>query len=263
MIAANNRQEERLMAPLQIIYQDEYLVAIDKPAGLLMHRSLIDKHETRFALQMLRDQLGQHVFPVHRLDRPTSGVLLFALSADIARIVGEAFANHKIQKSYYAIVRGYAAGQEIIDYPLKEKLNKKSDKKARRDKAPQSAVTHYQCLAQAQLAYPVGRYDLVRYSLLKLQPQTGRKHQLRRHMKHIRHPILGDTTYGDGKQNGFFFEHFGVQKLMLMAAFLSLPHPVTEDKITLTTGFDPSWLAVFAQLGLNNEYAKQVLSEHC
>ncbi|MFT4928806.1 MAG: tRNA pseudouridine65 synthase [Phenylobacterium sp.] len=245
------------MEPLKIIYQDEYLVAIDKPAGLLVHRSMIDRHETQFALQMVRDQIGQHVFPVHRLDRPTSGVLLFALNADIARIIGETFAAGQMEKSYYAIVRGFVgndAGDDegcelIIDYPLKEILDKKSDKKARQDKEAQQAVTHLRTMATAQLPYPVGRYESVRYSLLELMPKTGRKHQLRRHMAHIRHPILGDTTHGDGKQNAFFFDHFQLRRLMLIAGSLTLPHPVSQVKLTLKTEFDQSWLLAFEQLG--------------
>ncbi|MFT5164747.1 MAG: tRNA pseudouridine65 synthase [Alteromonadaceae bacterium] len=240
------------MQPLNIIYQDEYLVAIDKPAGLLVHRSMIDKHETQFAMQLLRDQIGQHVFPVHRLDRPTSGVLLFALSADIARVIGETFSAGKMEKRYYALVRGTVNEGAIIDYPLKEMLDKKSDKKACQDKEPQEAVTEYRSLATAELAYPVGRYNSVRYSLLELTPQTGRKHQLRRHMAHIRHPILGDTTHGDGKQNAFFFAHFELRRLMLIAHSLTLPHPVTQDKIALRVNFDPSWQAVLTQFGWDN-----------
>lgn len=244
---------QRPLNELTILYQDDYLVAIDKPAGLLVHRSMIDKHETEFAMQMLRDQIGQHVFPVHRLDRPTSGVLLFALSADIARIIGQTFAAGQMQKTYYALVRGYVDGEGQIDYALKEILDKKSDKKARQDKEAQDAVTDYRCLATAQLPYPVGRYDSVRYSLLELTPQTGRKHQLRRHMAHIRHPILGDTTHGDGKQNGFFFEHFEMRRLMLMAQSLTLPHPTTQAKMALRTGFDRHWLAAFEKLGWHGQ----------
>ena len=244
------------MAELTIIYQDQYIVAIDKPAGLLVHRSMIDKHETEFAMQMLRDQIGQHVFPVHRLDRPTSGVLLFALSAEVARIIGETFAAGQVEKIYYAIVRGHvqrSVDEIVIDYPLKEILDKKSDKQAKKDKEPQSAVTHYRCLAQAELPYPVGRYQSVRYSLLELKPQTGRKHQLRRHMAHIRHPILGDTTHGDGKQNAFFNQYFfaelQLRRLMLMAQSLTLPHPITQDKMTFDATLDRSWLTIFSGLG--------------
>lgn len=234
---------------LPILYQDEHMVAIDKPAGLLVHRSMIDKRETRFAMQILRDQIGQHVFPVHRLDRPTSGVLLFALNADIARVLSDSFAQGLMDKTYYALVRGYCQDSELIDYPLKEILDKTTDRKARQDKAPQEAITQYAKVAQAELPIPVGRYQSVRYSLLRLKPKTGRKHQLRRHMAHIRHPVLGDTTHGDGKQNAFFFEHFQMRRLMLSATALTLPHPVSNVNITIQTAFDAGWLSVFDKLG--------------
>ncbi len=237
------------MSELKILYQDDHMVAIDKPAGLLVHRSMIDRRETRFAMQMLRDQIGQHVYPIHRLDRPTSGVLLFALSSDIARILSQSLQAKAMEKSYYALVRGHTIDSEVIDYPLKEILDKTTDGKAQQDKAAQEAVTHYHTVARFELPYAVGRYQSVRYALVKLQPATGRKHQLRRHMAHIRHPILGDTTHGDGKQNAFFFDHFGLRQLMLRATTLTLPQPLTGDRITIDAGFDSAWLAVFEQLG--------------
>ena len=131
---------------LSIIYQDEYLVAINKPSGLLVHRSMLDKHETQFAVQLLRDQIGQHVFPVHRLDRPTSGVMVFALSADIARKLGEQFAAQLIEKTYLAIVRGHITDEGKIDYALKEKLDKIADKMVKQDKSAQHAVTIFKRL---------------------------------------------------------------------------------------------------------------------
>ena len=237
--------------PLEIIYQDEYMVAINKPAGLLVHRSLIDKRETRFALQLLRDQLGQHVYPVHRLDRPTSGVLLFALSAEVARVLNDMFARRQIEKHYLALVRGFVKPQcqwLHLDYALKEQLDKMTDNKARQDKLPQQAQTDYYCLANAELDYAVGRYDSVRYSLLHLMPKTGRKHQLRRHMAHLRHPIIGDTSHGDGKQNRFFFSHFDRRGLMLTAFALKLPHPVTQANIALFVKPDEKWQRVGAIL---------------
>ncbi len=114
--------------PLEILYQDDYIVAINKPSGLLVHKSPIDKHETRFALQELRNQIGQYVYPVHRLDKPTSGVLLFALSKEIAQLMGEAFRNNEIKKEYIAVVRGYVDDSGMIDYPLKEMLDSKVQK---------------------------------------------------------------------------------------------------------------------------------------
>ncbi|MEZ5451798.1 MAG: tRNA pseudouridine(65) synthase TruC [Thiothrix sp.] len=210
---------------LEILYRDEYLVAINKPSGLLVHRSLIDRHETQFAIQLTRDQIGQKVFPVHRLDKPTSGVLLFALDSDTTRLLTEQFTANLVQKTYLAVVRGYTEESGIIDYPLKEELDKIADANADQDKPAQVAITHYRRLATVELPYPVGRYPTARYSLLELRPKTGRKHQLRRHLKHIFHPIVGDTTHGDGKHNALFREKFACQRLLLHAASIQLQHP--------------------------------------
>ncbi|MGB3917296.1 MAG: pseudouridine synthase, partial [Thiothrix litoralis] len=140
---------------LEILYRDEYLVAINKPSGLLVHRSLIDRHETRFAIQLTRDQIGQKVYPVHRLDKPTSGVLLFALDSNTARLLNAQFIAGLVQKTYLAVVRGHTDASGIIDYPLKEELDKLSDAHADQDKLAQEAITHYRRLATTELPYPV------------------------------------------------------------------------------------------------------------
>lgn len=230
---------------LEILYQDEYLVAVNKPAGLFVHRSYMDKNEIYFALQLVRDQIGQYVYPLHRLDRPTSGVLLFALTSEVARFMGEAFTNKTIQKTYYALTRGHLLGSETIDYPLKEKLDKLGDKNVSREKEPQQAQTAYQSLLTASLPISLGKYDSVRYSLIKLQPATGRRHQIRRHLAHLRHPVIGDINYGDNKQNPFFREYFGFKRLMLLAKKLDFVHPITSEKITIEVQFDQQWLSVF------------------
>jgi len=234
--------------PLDILCQDEHFVAVNKPSGLLVHRSMIDKHETRFALQMVRNQVGQHVYPVHRLDKPTSGVLLFALNPDIAKQVGEQFAAHTIEKTYLAVVRGFTDESGIIDYALKEELDKKSDKQAKQDKAPQDAVTHYKRLATVELDESVGRYKTSRYSLVRLIPKTGRKHQLRRHFKHIFHPIVGDTTHGDGKHNQMFREKMNCHRLLLAATSLSFEHPVSQERINIAAGLDDVFLDALQRL---------------
>ena len=236
--------------PLNILYQDEYLVAVHKPAGLLVHRSMIDKYETRFALQIVRNQVGQHVYPVHRLDKPTSGVLLFALSSDIAKAVSKQFAEHKVQKTYLAIVRGFTDEEGIIDYALKEELDKKSDKQARIDKPAQDAVTYYKRLNTVELNHAVGRYNTARYSLVQLEPKTGRKHQLRKYLKHIFHPIVGDTTHGDGKQNQFFRDELDCHRLLLAAVSLSLKHPVSGEHLNIYAGLDDSFMTIIEALGL-------------
>jgi tRNA pseudouridine65 synthase len=259
---------------LTILYQDEHLVAIDKPAGLFVHRSFMDKDEIYFALQLIRDQIGQYVYPVHRLDKPTSGVLLFALTQDVARKMGELFSNSadlcqsaeqgitnnekclseitpknkKIQKTYYALTRGHLQGKALIDYALTVKLDKIGDKGARSDKPPQEAQTYYESMHRATLPIALGKYDSVRYTLVKVLPMTGRKHQIRRHLAHLRHPIIGDINYGDNKQNPFFIKHFGFKRLMLIAKEISFNHPVTGKLIEISAEFDEQWLHVFSEL---------------
>ncbi|MGL5397069.1 MAG: pseudouridine synthase, partial [Shewanella sp.] len=183
---------------LHILYQDEHLVAIHKPAGLLVHRSYLARRERFFAMQLTRDLVGCHVFPVHRLDRPTSGVLLFAKSSEVANALCDQFADHSIEKQYLALVRGNMHESGVLDYALKVELDEVADKFANQDKAAQEAVTQYEPLLNAEIPYPSGRYASSRFALVKLSPKTGRKHQLRRHMAHLRHPIIGDTTHGDG-----------------------------------------------------------------
>lgn len=238
---------------LKILYKDDYLVAVDKPAGLFVHKSFMDKDEIYFALQLVRDLVGQYVYPVHRLDRPTSGVLLFALTKDVAQKMGELFSengeNKSIQKTYYALTRGHLLGEGLVDYALKEKLDKIGDKHANKDKPAQLAQTFYQSIRTASLPLPLGNYDTVRYSLIKLLPYTGRRHQIRRHLAHLRYPIIGDINYGDNKQNPFFIEYFGFKRLMLLAKELRFTHPITQEKLVITTSFDEQWLKVFERLG--------------
>ncbi len=223
---------------LEIIYKDEHLIAINKPAGLLVHKSAIDKHEELNAMHLLRDQLGQWVYPLHRLDKPTSGILLFASHADMAKSMGELFEQRILQKTYMAVVRGFADQAGCIDYALKPKADFKSDKKRYAKKEAQEAVTYYNCLAQVELPYEVDKYPTSRYSLLELKPKTGRKHQLRRHLKHINHPIIGDTHYGKGPHNRFFKAHFDCGRLLLAATALVFQHPVTEKEIVIEAGVD-------------------------
>ncbi|RDE92965.1 tRNA pseudouridine(65) synthase TruC [Aggregatibacter aphrophilus] len=226
---------------LEILYQDDVLVAVNKPAGMLVHRSWLDRHETQFVMQTLRDQIGQLVYPIHRLDRPTSGVLLFALNSEIANLLCQQFEQKQTGKQYLAVVRGYVTGHGEIDYPLKIQLDKIADKFSQQDKAPQSAVTFYEGLQTVEMPYGVGRYATSRYSLVRLVPKTGRKHQLRRHMKHIFHPILGDTQYGDLHQNRALTEHTGCSRLMLHAEKLTFVHPLTQVPITIQAGLDVQW----------------------
>lgn len=226
---------------LEILYRDDHYVAIDKPADLLVHRSPLAADATVFALQLLRDQIGQMVYPCHRLDRPTSGALLFALDPDSLKYTQNEFADQGCEKIYQSVVRGWTDDSGEIDYPLKKE--EAPDKR-------QSAQTYYRTLARSELPKPVGSYSKARFSLVELKPKTGRKHQLRRHMAHLRHPILGDTRHGDGAQNRFLREHCERQRLMLRALSLSFTHCATGKRIALQAGEEDEFQAILAKLGL-------------
>lgn len=234
---------------LEIIYQDEWLVAVNKPAGWLVHRSWLDRKEKVVVMQTVRDQIGQHVFTAHRLDRPTSGVLLMGLSSEVGRLLSQQFERHQIQKTYHALLRGWLQQSGTLDYPLVEELDKIADKFATEARSAQPAVTDYRALACTEMPVAIGRYATARYSLAELSPRTGRKHQLRRHMAHLRHPIIGDTTHGDLRQNRGAAEHFGCQRLMLHASALALTHPITGKPLVIRAGLDSVWQKMMRQFG--------------
>ena len=216
---------ENASQPFSILYQDDHLVAINKPTGYFVHRSALDP-KAPVVMQQLRDQLGQRVYPVHRLDRATSGVLLFALDRYTADQCMQAFQNRRIEKQYLLVARGYTNDDGIIDYPL-----------ARHQQAPErEAITHYQTLARCEQPWAIGRYPTSRYSLVLARPKTGRHHQLRRHFAHIRHPIVGDTTHGEGRHNRAFRQFLGVHRLLLHAWKLRLSIAQTEA-LTITAPF--------------------------
>ena len=210
----------------------------------MVHKSPIDKKEKIFALQLVRDMVGQYVYPVHRLDKPTSGVLVFALSSEVASIISKDFMAGNVQKEYLAIVRGYIYKMDIIDYALKVLLDKKSDRDRRNIQEFQEAITTYERLATVELPYPVSRYPVARYSLVKLQPKTGRKHQLRRHLKHISHPIVGDTKYGRGEHNKLFREKFNCHRLLLHASKIEFTHPITKQRLIIEAELDDTFTKI-------------------
>ena len=234
---------------LPILYQDKDLVVVHKHSGLLVHKSLIDRHASQFALQIVRDQIGQHVYPVHRLDRPTSGALMFALSREGARHLSEEFAQGKVQKSYLAVVRGSPPLQTTIDYPLREELDAKSDRMAQAHKPAQSAITEVITLATCELPFCVDKFPTTRYSLVKAKPKTGRKHQIRRHLRHLGHPIIGDVNHGSGKHNRFFKQHLDSHRLLLACTELSLTHPRTHKTICIQSPLASEFKSVLQKLG--------------
>ncbi|QLG89797.1 pseudouridylate synthase [Chitinibacter bivalviorum] len=233
---------------LPILYRDPELIAIHKPSNLLVHKTDLDFFETEFALQKLRDQIGQHVYPIHRLDKATSGALLFALNSDMARLMGEAFSERRVDKSYLALVRGWADESGLIEHALSVRQDDVDPRSNIDHKAPQEAATHYRSLAQFTLNWEVERYPTSRYALLALNPITGRRHQIRRHLKHISHPIIGDSTYGKGRHNRAFAEAFEVDRLLLACTGLDFIHPRTQQKIELRCPLAGDFAHVIAQL---------------
>jgi tRNA pseudouridine65 synthase len=237
---------------LDVLYKDEFLIAVNKPSGLLVHKSPIDRHETRFALQIVRDQIGQYVYPLHRLDKPTSGVLLFALKEEMAQSFSKMFEDGEVRKTYVAITRGHTPESGFIDHPLSQMLDTKEQKLAGITKEPQEAQTLFERLASVTIPYEVDKYPTTRYSLVKLDPKTGRKHQLRRHLKHISHHIVGDTKHGRGEHNKFFRVHFDIHRLLLHAFEMKFIHPILNQELTIKAPFDDDFQRLFREFGWKN-----------
>lgn len=223
---------------LEIVFRDEHLIAINKPHGLLVHRSPIAMDAEEFALQLLRDQINQWVNPVHRLDRKTGGVLLFALNKEVEKSMQQLFSENAIEKKYLAIVRGHTADQEEIDYPLRKENG-----------VLQEAFTAYKTLNRAEIDVALGAHSTSRYSLVEASPQTGRMHQLRKHFAHINHPIIGDRPHGCNKQNKLFKETWEMNTMLLHASALSFKHPVTEQQVSIAAQLQGEFKRVMQIMG--------------
>ncbi|MFZ9029370.1 MAG: pseudouridine synthase [Crocinitomicaceae bacterium] len=207
---------------MEILFQDEHFVAVNKPAGLLVHRSAIAKDATEFALQKTRDLVRKEVHPIHRLDRKTSGVLLFAFELDTLRLMQQVFNEGEVRKEYHAIVRGFTQDSGEIDYAL---VNDKGTE--------QSALTNYTTHKRWEIDKPFGKHKTSRYSYVHVFPVTGRMHQIRKHFAHIFHPIIGDRPHGCNKQNKFFKEEFDLSEMLLHARSYSFQHPITKEQLRI------------------------------
>lgn len=231
---------------LSVLHRDEQVVVVDKPSGLLVHRSIIDRHERRFAVQILRNQLGRRVYPAHRLDKGTSGALAFALDRESASGLATQFASGAVRKTYVAVVRGWPDPQGVIDHPLEPVPDEALGPQAG---GARDARTIFRTLATVELPYRVDRYPTSRYALVELEPHTGRRHQLRRHLAHASHPIVGDSTYGKGKHNRLFRDLYGSQRLLLACTQLRFRHPLTGESHTVDAPLAPEFSAVLHKLG--------------
>ncbi len=216
------------------------MVAIHKPAGLLVHRTKLAKDATEFALQILRDQIDHKVFPVHRLDRKTSGVLLFAKDQETNRIMQTQFMEREVGKRYKAIVRGWTDDEGTIDYALTNESG-----------SEQEAVTHFKTLLRSEINLPNGKFSTARFSLVELNPETGRMHQLRKHLAHIFHPIIGDRPHGCNKQNKLFKEHFSMMEMMLHAEKLTFKHPKSGGDILIQSTIRGEFKRMLLELHLD------------
>ena len=229
---------------LPLLHADDAIVAVDKPAGLLVHRSSLDAHETRSAAELLRAQLGVPVWLLHRLDKATSGVLAFALDAQVAAAVGRAFESGAVRKRYLALVRGWPDEQGEIDYPLARDPELPS---AGQPRLP--AVTRWRRLACFEWPFPDGRHATSRYALVEVEPLSGRRHQIRRHFKHLAHPLVGDTTHGKGAHNRAVAAWLGTSRLWLHAIRLELPAVDGRPPLVIESAPGAEWRTLLRAAG--------------
>lgn len=227
---------------LPVLYEDEYLIAVNKPSGLLVHKSWVAKDAKEFALQTVRNQCGKHVFPVHRLDRPTSGVLLFAFSGELAQQVQANW--DRAQKTYWALVRGWLKEDVLVDHALKGMADYGQDVETFQD-----AQTQFCSLGQYELDAEIDRYPKSRFSWIEAKPNQGRTHQIRRHLKHLSHPIIGDARYGKGKYNRYFAEHLDAGRLLLHSRELKITHPITDTNLAIEAPLEGQMLQLFKSFG--------------
>lgn len=218
-------------ALIEVLYRDDDYLAVRKPPGLSVHRGRLNA-DRDVLLQRLRRQVGCYLYPIHRLDRATSGVIVFGLNAWAAGAVQAQMRSGDVAKHYAAIVRGWVLRETEIDYEIDGQY------------AYSSCRPH----TRYELDEPDGRFPSSRYSLLDVTPKSGRRHQIRRHLAHLRHPIVGDTVHGDGKHNRIFRERFGSWRLLLFARSIAFMHLRQQRQLRIECGFDADWTALLREL---------------
>lgn len=226
---------------LEILYQDDVLIALNKPAGLAVHRSKMVGNAEEFLIDLLREQVGDSVYLAHRLDRATSGVILVARDREVAAALGEQFMDRSVRKQYLVVVRGWPDPAEgLIDYALP----------GSRETGPRrEARTRYRQLATIEVPIALGRYPQQRYALLLAEPESGRFRQIRKHLAHIHHPVIGDCQHGRGDHNRLYKQHFGCHRMLLHARRLHLAHPVSGVPMTIEAPLDEACAGLLARFG--------------
>jgi tRNA pseudouridine65 synthase len=226
---------------IEILHQDDALLAVNKPANLAVHRSKMVGNADEFLIDLLREQVGGDVYLAHRLDRATSGVLLVARSREVAAALGEQFMGRTVRKQYLVVVRGWPEpGEEVIDYPLPG---------SRETGLRREARTRYRRLATIELPIELGRYPQQRYALLLAEPESGRFRQIRKHLAHIHHPVIGDCQHGRGDHNRLYKQHFGCHRMLLHAWRLQLAHPLSGEPMLIEAPLDQPYASLLDRFG--------------
>lgn len=226
-------------AALPVLYADAQIAVVNKPAGVMAHDSKLARGETDFVADRLRVQFGKPIFLIHRLDRATSGCLLVAFDRDSASTLGKVLMSREVEKDYLAICRGWPEPDFVVDHPLDGGPGKPEKK---------PSLTRFMRLATGELPLPSGEFETSRYALLRCQPETGRFRQIRRHLKHAFHHLIGDTSHGDGRHNRHFRMQ-GVHRMLLHAVRLSFPHPLTGERIEAVAPLDAEFRKAYALFG--------------
>lgn len=228
--------------PLPVLYRDQALIVVNKPSGLAAHRGYSSEHGD-YVLTRVRDLVGQHVFLAHRLDRATSGAIVLLLDSALVHPLQQAFDQGLVRKKYLALARGRLQDEQLVDYAIPRAEGKDAPR-----------------VAAQTLLRPLALLES-RYTLVEAEPLTGRYHQIRRHLKHLHHPIVGDTTYGDGKQNRYARERFGLMRLFLHASELVFPHPVTQQPVEVRAPLPEELERTLQALGYDGVHSQSVPEE--
>lgn len=241
---------------ISILYQDAHLVVVNKPAGMLVHRGERAADERPILLQTLRDHLGRKVYPIHRLDRMTSGVIVLALDSETASLMVDQWRHQRVEKRYLAVTRGYMPDHIHLDYAMAPPIDK--FKRNPKPKPVQEAITDFYCLGQVEIPVAIDKYPQSRYSLIEAIPKTGRKHQIRRHLKHLSHPIIGDTRYGKGKHTQYFRDHMNCAQMLLHAWRLSFQHPYSGQALSFYAPVNETWLSILKAFDWHHLLPKEI-----